>query len=87
MGALRNCKPILLLAQNTKKSLLFPSLKEDECVGRLIITAIRKQVFKLKIMGKVKSAHISNESGQSPEASVERNNTVLSLGPYQVTSL
>lgn len=72
----RNCEPILLFAQSTQKSLLFPSLKVDECVGRLIITAIRTKVFKLKIMGKVKSAHISNESGQSPEDSVEGNNTV-----------
>lgn len=38
-------------------------------------------------MGMVKFAHISNEIGQSLGDSAEGNNTVLSLGLDQLTSL
>lgn len=38
-------------------------------------------------MEKVKFGHTSNETGQSPGDSAEGNNTVLSLGLDQVTSL
>ena len=48
------CEPFWFFAQCTKNILLFPFLKEDGCVGGVSnIVVIKKQIPKLKVMGKV----------------------------------